>query len=90
MFDALKERYQKENDYCAFVNWKQTIPQIASPNVAKSIFGPVVKQLNEFVMPNVMKKQEEQMNLSLCYHATEIEFGDACSKEKVSIICMRI
>ncbi|PKK60787.1 hypothetical protein RhiirC2_792818 [Rhizophagus irregularis] len=32
-----------------------------------------LKQLNEFTMPNVIKKQEEQMNLSLCYHATEIE-----------------
>ena len=36
-------------------------------------------------MPNVMKKQEQQMSLSLCYHAIEIEFDDARSKEKVSI-----
>ena len=85
LFDALEERYQEENDYCEFVNWKQTIPQIGSQNVAKSIFGPVVKQLNEFIMPNVMKKQEQQMSLSLCYHAIEIEFDDARSKEKVSI-----
>ena len=38
-------------------------------------------------MPNVMKNQEQQMNLSLCYHATEIELDDVCSKEKVSIAC---
>jgi hypothetical protein len=58
---------------------------MGSQNVTKSIFGPVVKQLNEFIMPNVMKKQEQQMSLSLCYHAIEIEFDDARSKEKVSI-----
>ncbi|CAB5373677.1 unnamed protein product [Rhizophagus irregularis] len=83
LFDALKERYQEENDYCEFVNWKQTVPQIGFQNVAKSIFSPVVKQLNEFTMPNVIKKQEEQMNLSLCYHATEIDIENARSKEKV-------
>ncbi|CAB4431246.1 unnamed protein product [Rhizophagus irregularis] len=83
LFDALEERYQEENDYCEFVNWKQTVPQIGSQNVAKSIFRPVVKQLNEFTMPNVIKKQEEQMNLSLCYHATEIDIENARSKEKV-------
>lgn len=38
-------------------------------------------------MPNVMKNQEQQMNLSLCYHATEIELDDVRSKEKVSIAC---
>lgn len=85
LFDALEERYQEENDYCEFVNWKQTVPQIGSQNIPKSIFGPVVKQLNEFLMPNIIKKQEEQMNLSLCYHATEIEFENARSKENVSI-----
>jgi hypothetical protein len=83
LFDALKERYQEENDYCKFVNWKQIVPQIGPQNIPKSIFGPVVKQLNEFLMPNVIKKQEEQMNLSLCYHVTEIE--NAHSKENVSI-----
>lgn len=83
LFDALEERYQEENDYCEFVNWKQTIPQVGSQNVAKSIFELVVKQLNEFVMPNIMKKQEEQMNLSLCYHAIEIELEVARSKEMV-------
>ena len=83
LFDALEERYQEENDYCEFINWKQTIPQIGSPNVAKSIFGPVVKQLNEFVLPNIMKKQEEQMDLSLCYHAVQIELEVAHSNEKV-------
>src|SRR5947208_610113 len=30
LFDALEERYQEEDDYCKFVNWKQTIPQIGS------------------------------------------------------------
>ncbi|PKY36045.1 hypothetical protein RhiirB3_457867, partial [Rhizophagus irregularis] len=77
------ERYQEENDYCEFVNWKQTVPQIGSQNIPKSIFGSVVKQLNEFLMPNIIKKQEEQMNLSLCYHATEIEFENARSKENI-------
>ena len=86
LFDALEERYQEENDYCEFVNWKQTVPQIGPQNITKSIFGLVVKQLNEFLMPNVIKKQEEQMNLSLCYHATEIEFESARSKENVSIM----
>ena len=47
----------------------------------------MVKQLNEFLMTNVIKKQEEQMNLSLCYHAIEIEFENARSKENVSIMC---
>ena len=42
LFDAIEERYQKENDYCEFVNWKQTIPQIGFQNTAKAIFGPVV------------------------------------------------
>ncbi|CAB4473778.1 unnamed protein product [Rhizophagus irregularis] len=83
LFDALEERYQEENDYCEFVNWKQTVPQIGSQNIPKSIFGSVVKQLNEFLMPNIIKKQEEQMNLSLCYHATEIEFENARSKENI-------
>ena len=68
------------------MNWKQTVPQIGPQNITKSIFGLVVKQLNEFLMPNVIKKQEEQMNLSLCYHTTEIEFESARSKENVSIM----
>ncbi len=61
--------------------------QIGFQNISKSIFGPIVKQLNEFLMPNVIKKQEEQINLSLCYHAIEIDFENARSKENVSIIC---
>ena len=60
LFDALEERYQEENDYCEFINWKQTIPQTGSQNVSKSIFGPVVKKLKEFALPNIIKKQEEQ------------------------------
>ena len=72
------------------MNWKQTVPQIGSQNVAKSIFGSVVKQLNEFTMPNIIKKQEEQMNLSLCYHATEIDFESARSKEKVKYHALKI
>ena len=86
MFDFLEERYQEEIDYCEFVNWKQTIPQIGSKNAAKSIFESVVKQLNEFAMPNVIKKQEEQMNLSLYYHAIEIDFEVARSIEKVNFL----
>ncbi|CAB4392395.1 unnamed protein product [Rhizophagus irregularis] len=66
LFDALEERYQEEVDYCEFINWHQTIPQIRPQNVSTSIFGPVAQQLNEFVMLNIMKKQEEQMELSLC------------------------
>jgi hypothetical protein len=46
-------------------------------------FGPVAQQLNEFVMPNIMKKQEEQMELSLYYHAVEIELEVLHSKEMV-------
>lgn len=83
MFDALEERYQEENDYCDFVNWKEFIPQIGPKNVAKSIFGPIVKQLTEFVTPNIIKKQEEQMDLSLCYHAVQIVLENALSGEKV-------
>jgi hypothetical protein len=90
LFDALEERYQEEKDYCEFVNWKQTVPQIGSQNIAKSIFGPVVKQLNEFTMPNIIKKQEEQMNLSLCYHAMEIDFKNARSKERVEYYTSKI
>ncbi|CAB4429758.1 unnamed protein product [Rhizophagus irregularis] len=47
LFDALEERYQEENDYCEFVNWKQTVPQIGFQNIPKSIFGPVIKQLQQ-------------------------------------------
>ncbi|GBC11791.2 protein FAR-RED IMPAIRED RESPONSE 1-like [Rhizophagus irregularis DAOM 181602=DAOM 197198] len=59
LFDALEERYQEENDYCNFVSWKKSVPQISPKNVFKSIFGLVVKQLTEFVSPNIIKKQEE-------------------------------
>ncbi|CAB5365996.1 unnamed protein product [Rhizophagus irregularis] len=83
LFDALEERYQEEVDYCEFINWHQTIPQIRPQNVSTSIFGPVAQQLNEFVMPNIMKKQEEQMELSLYYHAVEIELEILHSKEMI-------
>ncbi len=46
----------------------------------------VVKQLNEFVMPNIIMKQEEQMNLSLYYHAMKIDFEVAHSIEKVNFL----
>ncbi|CAG8676918.1 10651_t:CDS:2, partial [Cetraspora pellucida] len=82
LFDALEERYQEENDYYKFINWKQIIPQIESQSIAKTIFKSVVRQLNEFIMSNIIKKQEEQMNLSLHYHAIEINFEVAFSKEK--------
>ncbi|CAB4412472.1 unnamed protein product [Rhizophagus irregularis] len=49
----------------------------------KSIFGPVVKQLTEFVSPNIIKKQEEQMDLSLCYHAVQIVLKNALPREKI-------
>jgi hypothetical protein len=83
LFDALEERYQEENDYCDFVNWKQSVPRIGPKNVVRSIFGPVVKQLTEFVPPNIIKKQEEQMDLSLCYHAVQIVLENAHSREEV-------
>jgi hypothetical protein len=83
LFDALEKRYQKEVDYCEFINWHQTIPQIRPQNVSTSIFESVAQQLNEFVMPNIMKKQEEQMELSLYYHAVEIELEVLHSKEIV-------
>lgn len=84
MFDVLEERYHEENDYCDFVNWKESVPQIGPKNVANSIFGPVVKQLTEFVLPNIIKKQEEQMDLSLCYHAVQIVSEVASSRKNVS------
>ena len=84
LFDALEERYQEECDYSDFVSWKQSIPQIGPKNAAKDIFESVVKQLNEFAMPNIIKKQEEQMNLSLYYHAVEIDFEVARTMEKVN------
>ena len=84
LFDALEERYQEENDYCDFVNWKESVPQIGPKNVTRSIFEPVVKQLTEFVFPNIIKKQEEQMDLSLCYHAVQIVLENAHSREKVN------
>src|ERR1044071_6168211 len=73
LFDAMEERYQEESDYCEFVNWKQTMLQVGPQNTANTIFGPVVQQLKEFVMPNIMKKQEEQMSLSLYYYVTKVE-----------------
>ncbi|CAB4405057.1 unnamed protein product [Rhizophagus irregularis] len=82
LFDALEERYQEENDYCDFVSWKKSVPQISPKNVFKSIFGFVVKQLTEFVFPNIIKKQEEQMDLSLCYHAVQIVLKNALPREK--------
>ncbi|CAG8707921.1 9757_t:CDS:2, partial [Rhizophagus irregularis] len=82
LFDALEERYQEENNYCDFVSWKKSVPQIGSKNVFKSIFRPVVKQLTEFVFPNIIKKQEEQMDLSLCYHAVQIVLKNALPREK--------
>jgi hypothetical protein len=84
LFDALEERYQEENDYCDFVSWKESVPQIGPKNVTRSIFRPVVKQLTEFVSPNIIKKQEEQMDLSLCYHAVQIVLNNALSREEVS------
>ncbi|CAG8641225.1 3355_t:CDS:10, partial [Funneliformis mosseae] len=39
--------------------------------------------LKEFVTPNILKKQEEQMSLSLYYHATEVELEVVLSKEQV-------
>ena len=84
LFDALEERYQEENDYCEFVNWKETVPQTGPNNVTKSIFGSVMKQLKEFVLPNIIKKQEEQMDLSLCYHTVQIDLESVRSREKVN------
>ncbi|RGB22674.1 hypothetical protein C1646_677678 [Rhizophagus diaphanus] len=83
LFDALEERYQEENDYCDFVSWKKSVPQIGPKNVFKSIFGPVVKQLTEFIFPNIIKKQEEQIDLSLCYHAVQIVLKNALPREKI-------
>ena len=56
LFDALEERYQEENDYCDFVNWKESVLQTGPKNAIRFIFGPVVKQLTEFVSPNIIKK----------------------------------
>ncbi|CAG8628220.1 12808_t:CDS:2, partial [Cetraspora pellucida] len=41
-----------------------------------------IQQLNEFVMPNIMKKQEKQMNLNFYYHAVEIDLKAVFFKEK--------
>ena len=60
------------------------MPQIGPKNVVRSIFRPVVKQLTEFVSPNIIKKQEEQMDLSLCYHAVQVVLENAHSREEVS------
>lgn len=86
LFDALEERYQEEIDYCKFVSWRQTIPQTGSKSATTAIFEPVIRQLNEFVMPNIVKKQEEQMNLSFYYHAAEVDIEVAFSKEKVRFL----
>ena len=56
LFNALEERYQKKSDYSKFVSWKQSILQIELKNAAKTVFESVVKQLNEFVMPNIIMK----------------------------------
>ncbi|CAG8696452.1 11616_t:CDS:2, partial [Funneliformis mosseae] len=77
-----EERYQEENDYCEFVNWKQMIPQIGCQNIANAIFRLVIEQLKEFVMRNILKKQKEQMSLSLYYYATEVELEVVLSKEQ--------
>ena len=79
----MEKRYQKENDYCKFVNWKQMILQIGSQNIAKVIFRPVVQQLKEFVISNIIRKQKKQINLSLYYHAIEVKLKVMLSKEKV-------
>ena len=63
LFDALEERYQEENDYCDFINWKESVPQIGPKNVTRSIFRPVVKQLTEFVPPKYYKKTERANGL---------------------------
>ncbi len=59
------------------------ILQIRPQNIAKAIFELIVQQLKEFVMLNIIKKQEEQMNLSLYYYVTEVELEVVLSKEKV-------
>ena len=59
------------------------ISQIGFKNAAKVVFELVVQQINEFIMPNIMKKQKEQINLSLYYYATEIDSKIAYSLEKV-------
>ncbi|RIB04689.1 hypothetical protein C2G38_2048228 [Gigaspora rosea] len=82
LFDALEERYQEEIDYCKFVSWKQTMPQTGPKSAMTTIFEPVIRRLNEFVMPNIVKKQEEQMNLSFYYHAVEVDLEVIFSKEK--------
>ncbi|RIB22906.1 hypothetical protein C2G38_2293167 [Gigaspora rosea] len=51
-------------------------------NVAKTIFEQVIQQLNEFVIPNIGKKQKEQMNLSFYYNAVEVDLKAVFSKEK--------
>ncbi len=86
LFDALEERYQEESDYSEFVSWKQSILQIGPKNIAKAIFESVVKQLNEFVMPNIIIKQEEQINLSLYYHTIKIDFEVAYFMKKVNFL----
>ncbi|CAG8669319.1 14633_t:CDS:2, partial [Funneliformis mosseae] len=57
-------------------------PANKTQNAAKSIFKSVVKQLNKFVMLNVIKKQKKQINLRLYYYAVEIDFEVVRSMEK--------
>ncbi|CAG8579594.1 5818_t:CDS:2, partial [Dentiscutata erythropus] len=54
----------------------------STKNAVKTIFELVIRQLNEFVMPNVMKKQEKQMNLSFYYHAIEVDLEVIISKKR--------
>ncbi len=46
----------------------------------------MVKQLNEFLISNIIKKQEKQINLSFCYYTIEIDFENIHPKENISII----
>ncbi|CAG8435884.1 8523_t:CDS:2 [Scutellospora calospora] len=83
----LKRLYEKkiEDPHWVFsmeIDPKQVILQIGPQNVVNTIFEPVARQLNKFMMPNIIKKQEEQMNLSLHYHAIEINFEVILFKEK--------
>ena len=52
---------------------------IAISLIEKSLYHKLVQKMR-------LKKQEEQMNLSLCYHAVQIVLENAQSREKVSNI----
>ncbi|CAG8770649.1 21660_t:CDS:2, partial [Gigaspora margarita] len=71
LFDALEKKYQEKIDL-----------QIRPKNAVKNILDPVVQQLNEFVMPNIIKKQKKQMSLSFYYHAMEVDLEVIFSKER--------